>query len=687
MNNVTADDFLGPVQIAVKDAAGRTVTSDNATQVTLAIGSNPTAAPLFGTPTATVSAGIATFNDLNIDVVGANYTLIATATGLTSATTAGFSITAGAARRLVFSVQPTGSIAGDALSPAVQVEIRDAWGNRVTSARDAVAVAIGNNASAGGVGALTGTKVVNAIDGIASFTGLWINKTGTGYTLAATSGTLTLAASTGFDIAAAAPAKLAFLQPPSNVQGNAVVTPSVTVRITDQFDNATSATNQVTLSLGENPWKTPFATGGTLSGTQTIAAVGGTATFSTLKIDKPAPGYTMSAASSSLSSAASSAFNVNLTFAQIATGGNHTCAIATFGSYCWGLNSSGQLGAATGSTARDSIAALVRGGLTFIAVTTGSSHSCGITTSNDAYCWGSNGLGQLGDGTSISTGPTGQPVAVTGGLKFAAIDAGSNHTCGITTASGNAAIDRQVYCWGYNFYGQLGDASNTNSPVPVRAAEPLRTTRAASLSTGGSHTCAVATNGNAYCWGNDGLGQLGDDALAANKNVPTLVSGGATWLSISAGANHTCGIISLPPDSPGRCWGYNYYGQLGDNTVLDSFGGNGVNQFVPVAIFGTLNFATLSVGDIHTCGVTSGGAGYCWGYNGNGQLGDDLLGTNTSQRSAVAGGLLFITIQSGSSHSCGRTSTAVYCWGSNSFGQGGTAGLGVNKRIPAPIVQ
>lgn len=684
----TSNAGIAPaITLAIQDAQGRTVTSDNTTQVTIAIGTNAGGGTLAGTVTVTAAAGVASFSGLSIDRAGSGYTLTATAATLASATSTAFDIAAGAPNRLVFAVQPASSVAGDALSPAVQVEIQDAAGNRVTTARDAVTVAIGTNPP--GTGALTGTKVVNAIDGIASFTGLWINKTGTGYTLAATSGSLNNATSSGFDVSPAAPAKLAFaVQPPSTASGNTALAPAFTVQIRDQFDNATTATNNVTVSLSDNPWKSAFATGGSLAGTLTVAAVSGTATFPGLSIDKPGPGYTIGANATGLTGATSSPITVNLSFSQIAAGGLHTCGITTGGAYCWGLNSSGQLAATTGSLARDSIAALTRGNLTFQRVTAGGSHSCGITTANDAYCWGANGSGQLGDGSFTSTGVNGDPVLVAGGLKFATIDAGANHTCGITTASGTAAIDRQVYCWGYNGSGQLGNGNTgTNSNVPVRVSEPLQsTTRAASVSLGELHTCVVALNSNAYCWGYDGLGQLGDDGLAGDRNVPTIVAGGLTFLAITAGAYHTCGIVSLPPDTPGRCWGYNYYGQLGDNTPLTG-GGSGVNQFTPVALFGNLNFSTINAGNFFTCAIAVGGTGYCWGQNNVGQLGDDLLGTNTSQRSAIAGSLTFLSIQAGGSHACGRTASAIYCWGSNSSGQGGTPGVGVNKRVPVQIVQ
>ena len=182
-----------------------------------------------------------------------------------------------AATKLAFSVQPANTTAGEAVSPAVQVEIQDANGNRVTSARDPVTIAIGTNP---GSGTLAGTKVVNAINGIASFSGLWINKSGTGYTLATSSPSLTGSTSGTFNITPAAPARLAFSGQPSNSQGNTVFNPAVAVTITDIYDNVvTTASNQVTVSLGVNPWLSVFSPGGALSGTRTVAAAAGVATF------------------------------------------------------------------------------------------------------------------------------------------------------------------------------------------------------------------------------------------------------------------------------------------------------------------------------------------------------------------------------------------------------------------------
>jgi len=710
-SNTAAGAAITGLQVAVQNASGQIVTTDNSTQVTIAIGANPSSGTLSGTATATVANGVATFSGLSINKTGIGYTLTATATNLAAANSGVFNVNPGAASKLVFSVQPLGTTtAGDAISPAVQVEIQDALGNRVTTARDEITLAIATNPSIAAAGVLTGTKKVNAIDGVASFTGLWINKTGTGYTMGASAATVANGAtSTGFNISPAAPAKLTFGQQPSNVQGNIALAPAVTVVITDQYDNATAATNSVTLSIGNNPWKSIFSPGGSMSGTNlTVAAVAGTATFANVRVDKPSPGYTLAATSGSLSSAASSAFNVTLSVQpdtqslsriKLTAGASHTCAIMTSGStYCWGANGNGQLGAVTGNTNSDSIAALVRdgdkpAGINFVTVSAGSSHTCGITSDSLAYCWGYNGNGQLGNG-SVAASPT--PVLVSGNLRFKSISAGGNHTCAVTGNGSTVATKSQVYCWGYNGQAQLGDsASATTSNIPVRVRWPDALKNNAAVDTGvkvlqvtagGNHTCAIVATFAAYCWGYNYYGQLGDGAVlisggqGANRVAPGTTAGPFAWGSISAGGSYTCGVLRANGNI--YCWGENYYGTLGDNT-----GGvfsEADNKSSPVLV-NSLSWSSVSAGSLHTCGIL-GGAAYCWGYNGNGLLG---IGSTTAQTfntpQAVSGGLSFTNVDVGGNHTCGRTAAGVYCWGYGGNGQLGSPGS--PKTVPTLIVQ
>jgi alpha-tubulin suppressor-like RCC1 family protein len=618
------------------------------------------------------SIATVTQTGLATGVAGAGGAVTITAVGKGQPGSATLTVGAQAATKLAFSVQPVSAVAGAAVSPAIQVEVRDANGNRVATARDPVTIAFGTNA---GSGTLYGTQVVNAINGIASFSGLWVDKAAAGYTLAASSGSLTGATSTTFDVAPAAPAKLGFSVQPTNVLGNVSINPSVQVNITDLYDNQTTASSQVDVSLGANPWATPFSTGGKLAGTLTLAATNGVAVFTDLSVDKPGPGYRLQASSGALSTARSDTFRVSLLAQQSSVGSYHVCVVMSTGTYCWGRNSEGQLGSGGFSTA-DSVAALVRGGLTFVQAAAGYVHSCGITAAGAAYCWGYNAYGQVGDGTSGTN--RNQPVAVTGGHVFASIAAGFYHTCGITTASGTAAEDRQVYCWGNNGNGQLGDGTTTNNATPVRVANPLQTTtRATVLSLGSGHSCARALDNQIYCWGYNGDGELGNNT-AVSSAVPVGVALARTWTTVAAGASHSCG---LDVNNDAYCWGYNGYGQLGDGTTT--------GRLLPTLVTGGLKLSSIGAGSYHTCAVLGvNGNGYCWGRNFEGQLGDNQGSGNQSTAPVqVNGTLSFTRITGGYYNTCGRSGTGVYCWGQNNYGQLGNGTRGANVLIPAQIVQ
>ncbi len=292
------------VTVAIKDAYGTTVTSDSST-VTLAIGTNPGSGTLGGTVSVAAVDGVATFSNLSINKTGTGYTLAASDGALTGATSSAFNITVGATTQVAFVQQPSNAVAGAAISPSVTVAIQDANGNTVTTNTSTVTLAIGTNP---GSGTLGGTVSVAAVAGVATFSNLSINKTGTGYTLAASDGALTGATSGAFNITAGAATKLAFVQQPSNALAGAAISPSVTVAIQDASGNTvTTNTSTVTLAIGTNP-----PGNGTLSGTISVAAVAGVATFSNLSINKNGTGYTLTASDGALTAATSNAFNITL---------------------------------------------------------------------------------------------------------------------------------------------------------------------------------------------------------------------------------------------------------------------------------------------------------------------------------------------------------------------------------------
>ncbi|MBI4420748.1 MAG: Ig-like domain-containing protein, partial [Gemmatimonadetes bacterium] len=301
-NTQAAGTITPAVQVAVQDAAGNTVTTAT-DAVTLALGTNPGGGTLSGTTTVNAVNGVTTFTNLSISQAGTGYTLTASASGLTGTTSTAFDILGTGATTLAFTVQPSNTPAGAAITPAVQVAVQDVGGNTVTTATNAITLAIGANP---GGGTLSGSTTVNAVSGVATFANLSIDKVGTGYTLAAAAGGLNGTISTAFNIAVGAASKLAFTVQPSNTQIAATITPAVQVVVQDaQGNTVTSATTEITLSIETNPG------GGTLSGTTRVNAVNGVATFGNLSIDRAGNGYKLKAAAGEgLTDATSAAFDM-----------------------------------------------------------------------------------------------------------------------------------------------------------------------------------------------------------------------------------------------------------------------------------------------------------------------------------------------------------------------------------------
>jgi hypothetical protein len=588
--DATAGAALSPaIQVTIEDSTGARV-PDATDAITLALSPNPGSGTLAGTRTVNAVDGVATFSGLWIDKAATGYGLQATAGGLTAAASAPFAVSAAAAAQLAFSAEPADATAGVALSPAVAVTVEDLYGNPVSGATNSVTVALG-----AGNAALLGTTTISAASGVASFSGLSIQQAGSGYTLVASSGVLAAATSTTFAITPAAAKRLGFTVQPSQAEGSDSITPAVAVAVQDTFGNTiTGATNAITLAIGTNAGREG---GGTLSGTTTVNAVSGIATFPTAAIDQPGNGYTLAASATGLTGATSSGFNVVLTFAAVKTGLDHSCGLTPSGAaYCWGEGLSGALG--DNSTANHLTPVVVVGGVPFTSLTTGNAHVCAVARNGAAYCWGYNADGELGNGTTSSPGDS-TPQVVAGGLTFSQVSGGAGHTCGVTTGG-------SAYCWGTNTYGQLGDNMTSGSTTPVAVAGGLTF---ATISAGWEHTCGVTLTGNGYCWGANTSGQLGDNSTQSDS-VPVLIAGFA-FAAVHAGSGHTCGVTTA---GAAYCWGD---GPLGNGT--------GGRDSLPVAVWGSLTFTDLGLG-LASCGVTVGAVGYCWGSNNWGQLGDGTTG-------------------------------------------------------------
>jgi uncharacterized protein (TIGR02145 family) len=340
------------------------------------------------------------------------------------------------------------------------------------------------------------------------------------------------------------------------------------------------------------------------------------------------------------------------TVAQIAASHQHTCAVADGKIYCWGRNPYGQLG---NSSTTDSLVPVavdtsgVLNGKTITQISSEYQHTCALA-SGKVYCWGWNPYGQLGNN---STTDSLVPVAVDtsgvlNGKTVTQIAAGSNRTC--------ALAEGQVYCWGHGSNGQLGNNSTVDKKVPVAVdtSGVLSGKTVTQISTGNTHTCALA-DGKAYCWGYNGNGQLGNNSTTESL-VPVAVdtSGvliGKTITQIVAGSNYICVVA----EGKGYCWGDDQHGQLGNNSTTQSL--------VPVAVdtSGVLSAKTITQiapGYAHTCALDSDGKAYCWGYNANGQLGNN---PTTQSLIPIASLLTQQCVPNCSVSQCNTCSSPDYC--------------------------
>lgn len=329
--------------------------------------------------------------------------------------------------------------------------------------------------------------------------------------------------------------------------------------------------------------------------------------------------------------------------------------------YCWGENGQGQLG--NGGT-EDSAVPVVIPDLWLARVSAGGDSGCGLTAFGAPYCWGRNTSGQLGNGTTTSSA---DPAPVGRGLVLSDITVGAAHACGIDAADGRA------YCWGSNLHGQVGDSTTTNreDPTAVVGGHVF-----ADLRAGGSHTCGIVTTGETYCWGNNTDGQTGiSNGTVTSVIAPSPVSGGHSFTSLAPGSSHTCAIDMA---DEAYCWGRNTSGQIG--VPASSF-----DALAPTAVGGGLTFLSITAGDSHTCGIATGPSAYCWGANASKQLGTGNT-TSSSEPVPVIGGHAFTSVDAATTHTCAVDGSGVgYCWGAPATGQLG-AGNTWMMLTPTPVL-
>jgi alpha-tubulin suppressor-like RCC1 family protein len=249
-------------------------------------------------------------------------------------------------------------------------------------------------------------------------------------------------------------------------------------------------------------------------------------------------------------------------YVYVGAGGFSSCGLTTDGEVlCWGRNNQGQLGNNAATSFTTSTPVPVSGRLRFASLTVGFQHACAIHVEDRAYCWGKNSKGQVGDGTTMRRRV---PKAVAGGLEFASISAtgigtgpsgdGQNHTCALTP-------EGRAYCWGDNWHNNLGlnhVRTIQSSPQPVEGVPFF-----AQIATGGDHSCGLTGAGEMWCWGDNLRGQLGNGPRE-DYNPAIRVAGGHAFRTVALGWDHTCGVTTA---GQGYCWGWNNKGQLGDGTT------------------------------------------------------------------------------------------------------------------------
>ncbi|MCK6590447.1 MAG: hypothetical protein L6Q76_23025 [Polyangiaceae bacterium] len=284
------------------------------------------------------------------------------------------------------------------------------------------------------------------------------------------------------------------------------------------------------------------------------------------------------------------------------------------------------------------------------AIASGGEHACALLNDDSAWCWGSNGVGQVGDGTGVYQ-PA--PVAVAGLGAVREIAAGYYHTCAVM-------MDGTARCWGNNMWGQLGDGTTTNrlTPVPVAGISGVR-----SIGVGDNHTCVVLDDETVRCWGFNPQGQLGAITPPPEPGYPpfstTPIQPDVTGVkAVVAGVVHTCALLA---DATVTCWGH-------------------------LTFTGLSNITQITAGSLHSCGLSGDGSVLCWGHNVAGQLGDGTTTDRLNEPAPVVGLVNAAFIEGGGQHTCAvLDNDTVTCWGSNIHGQLGDGSF-VDRFLPGPVV-
>ena len=373
---------------------------------------------------------------------------------------------------------------------------------------------------------------------------------------------------------------------------------------------------------------------------------------------------------------------------RVVAGSYHTCGVSYDNkAYCWGArdNSQGGNGSATNSGTPLPITANGAIGNRPIYRLSGAGYgSCATDTSYQVYCWGQDTYGQLGNDATLADSNVPVRVNDAGVLlnkKNIIVSSGTWHSCTVT-------LDYSASCWGINSSGNIGDGTTANRSTPVAVnAGSLSGLSLRDIVGGPYNGCAIDTSNQLYCWGNNAYGQLGNGSTTStNSATPVSTSGALSGKTIRKVSlyDQTCAIAS---DAKAYCWGRNPYGAVGNGTTTNALSPVAVST---TGVLGGKKMTSIAAGLYSTCALSDEGKAYCWGYNSNGQLGNNSTTNSSSPVAVVDTGVLagkyLWSITAGADFYCAQaTDGNAYCWGRNVYGQLGNGAM-TNSLVPVKVL-
>jgi alpha-tubulin suppressor-like RCC1 family protein len=302
----------------------------------------------------------------------------------------------------------------------------------------------------------------------------------------------------------------------------------------------------------------------------------------------------------------------------------------------------------------------------------GYADSAAIKTDGTLWCWGQNAWGQAGNNTengNVATNGITTPVqTIAGGTNWKQLDCGYGHNTAVKT-------DGTLWVWGYNDSGQLGDNTIANKSSPVQTIAGGNNWK--QVSAGAHHTAAIKTDGTLWVWGTNGEGELGDNTVVSKSSPVQTIAGGNNWKQVSATNAYSCGAIKT--DGTLWVWGYNGYGQLGDNTIA--------NKSSPVqTIAGGTNWKQVAISQKACAAIKTDGTLWVWGDNSYGQLGNNTIVKKSSPVQTISGGTNWKQISVNTNNMAAiKTDGTLWVWGDNSYGQLGNNTI-VKKSSPIQTI-